>query len=159
MSDAVGSVAPTGQRIRRETALQKRRRDDLWVAISALGAALMALPLAPSSWHGPEVSATLAIAATAMFAGQRWAIAVIVLAELLLLPTVWPRAFLTSSDVVTRVAALGSVIAIVPGVLAMRRAAAALVLVSGWRRTSATCRRAHAVLVAIGVIAGMLPIL
>jgi hypothetical protein len=159
MADAVGSVAPAEQQARRETSLQKRRRDDLWLAISALGAALMALPLAPSSWHGPEVSATLAIAATAMFAGQRWSIAVIVLAELLLLPTVWPRAFLSSSDVIVRVAALGSVIAIVPGLLSIRRAAAALVLVSGWQRTSRTCRRAHAVLVAIGVVAGMLPIL
>lgn len=159
MADAVGSVTRTEPRARRATAQQKRRRDDLWIAISALGAALMALPLAPSSWHGPEVSATLAIAATAMFAGQRWAIAVVVLAELLLLPTVWPRAFLTSSDLVTRIAALGSVIAIVPGVLAMRRAAAALVLVSGWERTSRTCRRCHVVLVVIGVIAGLLPML
>ena len=128
-------------RARRETALLRRRRDDRWIAISALAAALLALPLAQSSWHGPEVSSVLAIAAIAMFAGQRWAIAVIVIAELLLLPTVWPRAFL-ASRYVHAVAAFGSVLAIIPGVLAMRRAAAALVLVTGWRRRA---RRAAAV--------------
>ena len=94
-----------------------------------------------------------------MLAGQRWAIAVIVIAEMLLLPTVWPRAFLANADMTTRIAAFGSVVAVVPGVLAMRRAAAALVLVTGWRRTSRTCRRVHLALLAIGLIAVALPIL
>jgi hypothetical protein len=131
----------------------------VWIALSALVAALLALPLAQSSWHGPEVAATLAIAATAMLAGQRWAIAVAVLAELLLLPTVWPRAFLANGDTFTRVAAMGSLVAIVPGVLAMRRAAAALVLVTGWRRTRTVCRRFQVALAVIGVIAASLPML
>ncbi len=157
MADAVGAANP--ESLRRETARVRRRRDDLSIAISALVAALLALPLAQSSWHGPEVSSVLAIAATAMLAGQRWAIAVIVIAELLLVPTVWPRAFLGDADTFTRVAALGSMFAIVPGLLAMKRGAAALVLVSGWRRTSKTCRRAYAVLIALGAIASLLPIL
>ena len=90
MADVVAQTHPATAR--RETARLRRRQGDLWIAISALAAALLALPLAQSSWHGPEVSSVLAIAATAMFAGQRWAIAVIVIAELLLVPTVWPRA-------------------------------------------------------------------
>jgi hypothetical protein len=155
--DAVHSAMPV--RARRETARLRRRRDDLWIAITALTAALLALPLAQSSWHGPEVSAVLAIAATAMLAGQRWAIAVIVIAQLLLLPTMWPRALLADADAFTRVAALGSLLAMVPGVLAIRRAAAALVLVTGWERTSRTCRRCHVALVAMGLIAATLPIL
>jgi hypothetical protein len=146
-------------RARRETARLRRRRDDLWIAITALVAALLALPSAQGSWHGPEVSSVLAISATAMLAGQRWAIAVIVIAQLLLLPTMWPRALLADADALTRVAALGSLIAMVPGVLAMRRAAAALVLVTGWERTSRTCRRCHVALVAMGLIAATLPIL
>lgn len=153
MSDVVASPS------HREASVARRRRDDLWIAISALAAALLALPLAQSSWHGPEVSSVLAIAATAMFAGQRWAIAVIVIAELLLIPTVWPRAFLGEVDTFTRVAALGSLLALIPGVLAVRRAAAALVLVSGWRRTRAMCRRAHLALVVLGFILSLLPIL
>lgn len=130
----------------------------MWIATTGLIAAMLALPLATSSWHGPEVAAVLAVAATALLAGQRWAIAVIVTAELLLLPTIWPRAFLPGSDLIVRVAALGSLIAVVPGVIAMRRAAAALVLVTGRRRTRATCRRFHAGLVLAGVIATLLPL-
>lgn len=155
---AVVSV-PVPVRARRATALARRRSSDLWIAISALVAALLALPLAQSSWHGPEVASVLAIAATAMFAGQRWAIAVIVIAELLLLPTVWPRAFLGGADAITRVAALGSVLAIIPGVLATKRGAAALVLISGWQRTSRTCRRAHAALMVLGAIVATLPMI
>ncbi len=151
--------APAPVRARRESARLRRRSGDLGIAISALVAALLALPLAQSSWHGPEVASVLAIAATAMLAGQRWAIAVIVIAELMLVPTVWPRAFLDGAETFTRVAALGSLLAIIPGVLAMKRGAAALVLVSGWRRTSRTCRRAHIVLIALGLFASMLPVL
>ena len=61
-----------------------------------------------------------------MLAGQRWAVAIVVLAELLLLPTIWTRAFLPAQGLAIHLAALGAMIAIVPGVLAMRRAAAAL---------------------------------
>jgi hypothetical protein len=154
--DAVHFATPV--RVR-ETARLRRRHNDLWIAITALAAALLALPFAQSSWHGPEVSAVLAVAATAMLAGQRWAIAVIVIAQLLLLPTMWPRALLADADAFTRVVALGSLIAMVPGVLAMRRAAAALVLVTGWERTSRTCRRCHLALVAMGLVATTLPML
>jgi hypothetical protein len=155
--DAVHSATP--MRARRETARLRRRRDDLLIAITALAAALLTLPFAQTSWHGPEVSSVLAIAATAMLAGQRWAIAVIVIAQLLLLPTMWPRALLADADALTRVVALGSLVAMVPGVLAMRRAAAALVLVTGWERTSRTCRRCHVALIAMGFVAATLPLL
>jgi hypothetical protein len=144
---------------RHEHARLRRRRDDVWIAMTAMAAAMLALPFAQNSWHGPEVAAVLAVAATALLAHQRSAIAVIVLAELLLMPTLWPRAFLGDGDLITRVAALGSLVAIVPGVIAMRRAAAALVLVTGRRRTRIECRRFHTALVALGVIATFLPLL
>jgi len=155
MADVVGS-APRVHR--HETARLRRRRDDFWIAITALVAAMLALPLAQSSWHGPEVAATLAVAATAMLAGQRWAIAVIVISELMLVPTIWPRAFLPDADLLVRLAALGSLAALVPGVLAMRRAAAALVLVTGRPRTRETCRRFHLALLLTGLIATFLPL-
>lgn len=119
--------------------------------------ALLALPLAQSNWNGPEVASVLAIAATAMLAGQRWAIAVVVIAEIMLLPTAWPR--VAEPDLGVRIAACGSLLAMVPGLLAMRRAATALVLISGWQRTKATCRRFHVALIAIGVITASLPII
>ncbi|MBA3396977.1 MAG: hypothetical protein H0T89_30385 [Deltaproteobacteria bacterium] len=145
---------------RHVTSRLRRRRDDIWIATTALAAAMLALPFAQSSWHGPEVASVLAVAATALFAGQRWAIAVIVVAELLLMPTIWPRAFLDDSGaMMARVAALSTLVAIVPGILSMRRAAAALVLVTGQRRTRENCRRFHMGLVLSGLIATILPLL
>lgn len=121
---------------------------------------MLALPLAPSSWHGPEVASTLAVAGVALLAGQRWAIAVIVIAELLLLPTIWPRAFLGGVELWPgRIAALGSLIMIVPGLLSARRASAALVLVTGWRRTRQTCRRFQLAFALLGIITALLPLL
>jgi hypothetical protein len=132
----------------------------VWIAASALVAALLVLPFAQSSTHGPEIASVLAVSATALLAGHRWAIALVVLGELLLLPTMWPRAFYGGLDLwPERVVALGSLIAIVPGLIAMRRAAAALVLVTGRRRTHVTCRRFHLGLVAVGIVALVLPIL
>ncbi|MDQ3363982.1 MAG: hypothetical protein M3680_00935 [Myxococcota bacterium] len=143
---------------RQATARLRRRRDDLWIASTALLAALFALPFAQSSWHGPEVASVLAIAATALFAGQRWAIAVIVVAELLLMPTMWPRAFVGDADLIPRLVALATVAAVVPGVLSMRRAAAALVLITDRARTRQNCRRFHTGLVLIGLLAAVLPL-
>ena len=131
----------------------------MWVATTGLVAALVSLPLSQSSWHGPEVAAVLAVAATALLAGQRWAIAVIVTAELLLLPTVWPRAFLGGADLGVRFAALAAMFAVVPGVLSMRRAAAALVLVTGRRRTQQTCRQFHAALAVVAALGIVLPLM
>jgi hypothetical protein len=158
MADAV-ETAPSSDRRWRELSRLRRRRSDVWIAMTALFAAMLALPLAPTSWHGPEVAAVLAVSATALLAGLRWAIALIVVAELLLLPTVWPRAFLPHDDLAVRLAALGSIGAVVPGIIAMRRAAAALVLVTGHRRTRTTCRRFHAALMLAGAIATLLPLL
>jgi hypothetical protein len=138
----------------------RRRREEVWIAVTALAAALCALPLGPSSWHGPEVSAVLAVSATALLAGQRWAIAVVVMAETFVAPTLASRAFLGGLALWPgRIAALTALAMIVPGLLAMRRAAAALVLISGQRRTSATCRRFHAALLALGVVSAIVPLL
>lgn len=142
----------------RATSWRRRHRKDAWLASTGMIGGLLALPLGPSSWHGPEVAAVLAVSATALFAGQRWAIALIVIAELFLLPTVWPRAFL-AGDLVSRTVALVTLAVLVPGVLAMRRAAAVLVLMSGQRRTQQLCRRVRTVLVAICVIVVILPLL
>lgn len=137
----------------------RRRRSDVWVAATALVAAMLALPFAQSSWHGPEVAAVLAVAATSLLAGQRWAVAVIVIAELMLMPTVWPRAFLGEHLLMARLAALATLIAIVPGVLSMKRAAAALVMISNRPRTRTIVRRVHLGLVLSGLIATLLPLL
>jgi hypothetical protein len=140
-------------------ARSRRRRDDFWVGSTALLAALLALPLAQSSWHGPEVASTLAVSAVALLARQRWAIAVIFIAQVLLLPTIWPRAFFGGVELWPgRIAAMASLLMVVPGLLSGRRAAAAMVLLTGWRRTKQTCRRFQYVFVVVGVIVALLPL-
>jgi hypothetical protein len=102
----------------------------------------------------------LAVAATALLAGQRWAIAVIAIAELLLAPTVATHAFSGGFALwPDRIAALLALCASVPGLLALRRAAAALVVVTGRPRTRKTCRRFHTALVAFGFAALVIPLL
>src|SRR5580692_806630 len=126
---------------RHEVLRSRRRRDDLWIGITALVAAMLALPQSTSSWHGPEVAAVLAVSATAMLAGQRWAIALIAIAELLLAPTLVWHAFTGGLALWPgRICAIVALGLLVPGLLAHRRAAAALVLLTGWQRTSRTCR-------------------
>lgn len=121
---------------------------------------MLALPLAQSSWHGPEVASTLAVSAVALLAGQRWAVALIFIAELLLLPTIWPRAFFGGVDLWPgRIAALGSLAMIVPGMLSWRRAAAAMVLLTGWRRTQLTCRRVQLAFAGMAVVLALMPLL
>lgn len=166
MAEAVGSdtrdqvaVAPPHHiAVRRAVFRARRSQSDAWLATTGLLGGLLVLPLAQNAWHGPEVAAVLAVSATALFAGQRWAIALIVIADLFLLPTVWPRAFL-EGDLASRSMALLALALIVPGVLAMRRAATVLVVMSGQRRTPKTCRHVHSLLVAVGVLAAALPLL
>jgi hypothetical protein len=155
--DVVDSPVPRAS-TRRAVLRLRSPRSDAWLAASGLIGALLALPLAQTSWHGAEVAAVLAVSATALLAGQRWAIALIVIADLLLLPTVWPRAFL-GGDLESRCVALVTLAATVPGILAMRRAAAVLVVMSGRRRTHRMCHRVHCALVAICVLAALVPLL
>lgn len=151
MAEVLTPVAP-------EVAAAPSRRSDAWIATTALTSGMAALPLAQSTWHGPEVAATLAVAAVAMLAGQRWAIAIIVMAQLILLPTIWPRAFLGHADLLSRMPALISVFAVVPGILAMKRAAAALLMVTGVPRTQFAHRGLQLALTLGGVVAVLLPL-
>ena len=149
--------AVVGAPVRRAAFRVRQRHNDAWLACTGMLVALLALPLAQNSWHGPEVAAVLAVSATALFAGQRWAIALIVIADVLLLPTVLPRAFLPG-DLEALCLALVTLAAIVPGVLAMRRAAIVLVMMTGHRGTHRVCGRVFAVLVALSVLAAVVPL-
>ncbi len=134
------------------------RRGDVWIALTALVAAMLALPLAHDRWHGPEVASVLAVSATALLARQRWALALIVIAEVLLAPTCVTRAFAGTTDVTAGTSGVVATMALVPGVLAIRRAAGALARLCGWDAARAATRRYHAGLIAAGLIAGSLPL-
>ena len=82
----------------------------------------------------------------------------IVLAELCLLPTVWPRAVLGTGGS-PRLIAAATLTAIVPGVLAMPRAAIALAAMTGRDQTERMCRCTQVGLLAIGLFAVLAPLL
>jgi hypothetical protein len=131
---------------------------DGWLAFTGLITAGLALPLAQSAWHGPEVAAILAVAAVCLLAGQRWAVAVIVIADLSLLPTVWPRAVLGPGGV-SRLIAFATLVAIIPGVCAVPRAATVLTAMLGRTGTERAYRNAHLGLLVLGVFAVLAPLL
>jgi hypothetical protein len=159
ISGMADAVEPGQRDQRRELARSRRRNDDLWIGITALVAAMLALPLAQSSWHGPEVAATLAVSAVALLSGQRWAIALVFIAQVLLLPTICPRAFFGGVELwPARIAALGAVLMVVPGLLNARRAAAAMLLVAGLQHTRLTARRVHYAFAAASILAAALPL-
>lgn len=137
---------------------QRGHHREGWLALTGLVSAGLALPLAQSAWHGPEVAAILAVSAVALLAGQRWAVAVIVLAELFLLPTVWPRAVLDGGHT-QRMIALATIVAIIPGVLAVPRAATVLAGMTGHTGTERMHRYAHIGLLVVGVFAVLAPLL
>lgn len=150
-------VVANGTSARRAKAHARLRRDDLWIGLSGLFAALLALPLAPGS-HSPEIASVLAVSAVALLAGHRWAIGVVVVAELLLLPALWPRLLVQPPDVAARIAILASCASAIRGILAIRRAAVALVVISGVRRTRRSCRAATIALAGLLVVGALVPI-
>ena len=132
------------------------RRQELWIGTTGLVAALLALPMAPAS-HSPEVASVLAVSAIALLAGHRWAVALVVVAELMLLPGLWPRLFIQPPDVPARIAILAACVSVVPGMIALRRASAALVSIAGVKRTRKSCRVASMVLAGFFVLGAFLP--
>jgi uncharacterized membrane protein YjjB (DUF3815 family) len=155
-------VAPPARRrhgasVRHDASRKRLRRQEAWIGVTALVAAVIALPLAPSA-HSPEVASVLAVSAVALLAGHRWAIALVVISELLLLPGLWPRLLVQPPDVPARIAIAAACLSIVPGVLAMRRASAALIVITGVRRTRRSCRAASFALGLCFVAGALLPI-
>jgi hypothetical protein len=100
----------------------------LELSVGALGllAALAVLPL-PTVKETPEVAAVLAVAAVALLAGERWALPILVLADVALIGLLWPRAFL--HDPPSQEARIGVFLGLagaLPGIVAFGRAAPAL---------------------------------
>lgn len=138
--------------------IERRRRRERWLGLTGLAAALAALPL-PTNAHSPELAATLAIGATALLAGHRWGLAVLVVAEIFLIGAVWPLAILARPPSVAAQIAVGiSVAGAVPGLRALGRAAAEVVELIGARRTRRASRYAHAALAVLAVVTWAMPL-
>jgi hypothetical protein len=137
---------------------QRGHGRDGWLVLTGLISAGLALPLAQSAWHSPEVAAILAVASVARLAGQRWAVGVIVLADLSLLPTVLLRAALGPGGI-PRLIAIATIATLVPGLLAVRRAVTLLPVILGQTGTEQMLRRAQIGLLAVIVFAVIAPLL
>lgn len=82
----------------------------------------------------------LAVSATALLAGQRWAIGLVVFSELLLVPALLPRLWVTPPDIGAHAAIVIASLSAIPGIIAIRRGAAAMVLITGVARSARVCR-------------------
>ena len=150
------AAARTAKESRRQRSQTRLRRGDHVIGVASLVGAAAAMPLAAF----PEAAAILAVASMALLAGQRWAIGVVMIAELALLAALLP--FIVSHPPPTPMstaAAWLSVVAAFPCLAATRRGAAALALLSGVRRTRATCRVIHVAALVFTVLAGCAPLL
>lgn len=152
-ADGSMDAVAAGRWARRLSARARQRRRALIVGLSGTAAAGLALPFTTAS---PEAASILAVAAMAMLAGQRWALGVIIVAELALVRALLPIALQPPLDH-GAVLSWVSLAAMVPGILAMRRGAAALALLAMRRRTSAACRLIHAALLVLALLCGCGP--
>lgn len=139
---------------RRHHARSRLLRSDRRIGAASLLGAALAMPLVAS----PEAASVLAVASIALLAGQRWAVGLVIAAELVLLAALIPFALAQTSPLLATTA-WASAAAAVPSLAATRRGAAALVLLSGVRRTRATCRAIHVGLIALAILAGCAPML
>jgi len=127
-------------------------RLELWIGALGLLAALAVLPL-PTVKVTPEVAAVLAVTAVALLAGERWALPILVLADVALIGLLWPRAFI--HDPPSQAARVGVFLGLagaLPGIVAFGRAAPALAELVLGRPT----QRAHAYVRAILVVSSAL---
>jgi hypothetical protein len=132
---------------------------DRLVALTGLASAFSALPLS-RTMHGPEAAATLAVAAIALLAGQRWALGLVAVSELLLLAAL--ASFVHAADLATATSYLlvtTSAAMMIPGLWSLRRAASTLVCLFPRYRNQKNCRRVFSALRATAAVALLVPFL
>jgi len=113
------------------------------------------MPLA-RTMHGPEAAATLAVAAMALMAGQRWALGLVVVAQLMLLSAL-TALLMMANDTMSLVFIGMSIALMLPGFWSLRRASATLVGLLQRQRTQLRCRRMYALLRVSAAAAVVLP--
>lgn len=124
------------------------------MAWTSLLAAFAMLPLAT---HGgsAEITSALAIACVTVLAGQSWALPIVVLADALLLPDMLGRIAASGGSGLEPAACGVAVLAMVPGLFAIRRAAAGIVAGLGLERRRGRVRIAQLALVASGAVGAL----
>jgi len=127
------------------------------VTISALVAALVALPLPPVS-HAPEIAATLAVGAIAAMVGLRWGVAVLALTDAFLVAALWPIVAHGGGGLAVQVPAALACAAAAPGLFWIGRAAPHALELLGVRRSPRAHRQARAVMTLGAVVLVALPL-
>lgn len=149
---ASGEVAVQGVHPPTSGVAAPRGRLEVVVGLLGLVAALAVLPL-PTIKGTPEMASVLAISAIALLAGHRWALGLVVLADIALVGALWPRAFLLDPpSVAAQVGVALGLAGALPGLLLIGRAAPAVAEVVLGRAT----RRAQSASLALIVIGSAL---
>lgn len=123
--------------------------------MSAAVTVALALPFATVR---ADAVAVLALAAVALLAGQRWALGIAVVASLMVVRSLLPLAIHQPLGAGGLIAAL-AVLATLPALFELRRAAAALALLARAPRTRARCRLITFALGAFALFCGCQPFL
>jgi hypothetical protein len=128
------------------------------VAVSALVAALCALPLPPIS-NGPEIASSLAVGAVIVLAGLRWGLALLGVTAALLIVTFAPFV-LYDGDAGDPLRVVGAIamLAALPSLWSIRRAAPHWLELAGLRRGPSAFRTARRTLVAGALVILALPL-
>jgi len=119
---------------------------DRWIGSFGLIAALAVFPL-PTEGSTPEIASIVAVAAIALLAGQRWALPIVVLADLALVGALWPRAFHDPPDPLAQLGLCLGLIGALPGAASLSRAAQPLAELVTGRASDRRRRIAHAAIV------------
>jgi hypothetical protein len=127
------------------------------VAVAGLVAALCALPLPPIG-SGPEIASTLAVCSVIALAGVRWAIALVVATEALLIATFWPFVIAGDGEHTLRLLGAVSGLATLPGLWSIGRAAPHMLELFGLERSPNAARAAQRVLAAGALVVIALPL-
>jgi hypothetical protein len=127
------------------------------VTVSALIAALLALPLPPIA-AGPEIASTLAVGAVITLAGVRWGMALLVATEVLLLLTFAPFVVDGEAGDGLRLVGAASCLATLPGLWSIRRVTPHALALLGMGAHPSAARAARRVLVAGALVLVALPL-
>ena len=118
---------------------------------------LAAFAMLPLAAHGgsAEITSALAVACVAVLAGHGWALPMVVVADVLLLPDQLARIAASSGHGVEAAACGLAVLLMVPGLLAIRRAAAGIVAAMGLERRRSRVRIAQLAVIVSGAVGAL----
>ena len=130
---------------------EPRTGGDGWIGLLGLVAALAVFPL-PTVKSTPEIASILAVTSVALLAGQRWALPLVVLADIALIGALWPRAFHEPTSQLAQAGVLLGLLGALPGLWELRRAGRPLAELVFGEASHRTHRLTHALVLVLAVV-------